>query len=606
MWMSPSATMLWRAWTRTGDRVALERIVLPEIPHAVAWARRLGCTEADAEDAAQEALTRLAGRRDDEPANMGFRAWICREVRNRASSWRRSERRRRAREAAVAVPESRERAPEGPTLSVREEVERVLASLAAEERQAVELRFLHDLDYRSVAFVLGVSQGAARQRVHAAVGRLRERFGRSASAVVATLPLPAGRRSSVIFKHVLAASTGGASHIGALLMAAGAQKAWGIGLAAAAVVTGALVVDKALDPGGRSPEVAEAAREMTAAAVPQTLAAAPTLQGAPARSQAPGEAPSPGPLPVPPGSYLARGESWRKAVLGSDLPAREMAWSEVRAALAGTDVLDLLAALHAAAFTGHVAPLDRTGVREALDRLCDAADWQTCAMAWTAVVSTSLASRGGGQESEAEAIDFERFRLKIERCPDEVRSRLLGALVMAQNHDLDDASEDLVVRLLRDPAKAAETVKGVGRATRVSDRVMSEVLEAARQSPLARQDVQRYVLRGHENKSREAVVFLLEGVESQTPQALECLARGVRAEDAAFAGAWLRRIFTLRQDAAIRQQIVNTLGYMRDASSRDWLREIGETDASLTAAAAIALRNLDGEVKARHGRGQPR
>src|SRR5436190_20065889 len=98
--MSEPAPSLWTAWTGDRDQRAFEALVRPELPHAVGFARRLGCTAADAEDALQDALVRLAVVRDDAPLEMGLRTWLFREVRVRARSRLRSERRRRSRQVA--------------------------------------------------------------------------------------------------------------------------------------------------------------------------------------------------------------------------------------------------------------------------------------------------------------------------------------------------------------------------------------------------------------------------------------------------------------------------------------------------------------------------
>lgn len=177
---------LWTAWRTRRDARAFAALVGPELGHAMGFARRLGSSPADAEDAVQEALARLAAAKDDAPPELGIRAWLCREVRNRVRSARRSERRIHAREAAHARPEGA--APGEPALDVREQVERALASLSADDREAVTLRFLHDLDYAEVAAALGISEGASRSRVHRAVAALRERLGRDGASALAVLP----------------------------------------------------------------------------------------------------------------------------------------------------------------------------------------------------------------------------------------------------------------------------------------------------------------------------------------------------------------------------------------------------------------------------------
>lgn len=56
----------------------------------------------------------------------------------------------------------------------RVELEAALTRLSASERDAVRLRVVDDLPYREVANHLGCSEGAARVRVHRALGRLAD------------------------------------------------------------------------------------------------------------------------------------------------------------------------------------------------------------------------------------------------------------------------------------------------------------------------------------------------------------------------------------------------------------------------------------------------
>lgn len=244
--MTQSATELWTSWTRHRDERSFGALVRSELPHALGFAQRLGCSTADAEDAVQDALARLVAVRDDAPMALGLRAWLCREVHVRARSLLRSERRRRTREAATVVAGAS--APPDSALEVREEVERALAGLDEDERAAVQLRYLHDLDYREMAVVLATSEGACRKRVHRAIERLRARFGDDAAAVVAALPLPAVRDVSLLLKRALAKAAVSSAAAGGV-MATTAQKIVVVAVAASALgVAGTLAAQHAIAP----------------------------------------------------------------------------------------------------------------------------------------------------------------------------------------------------------------------------------------------------------------------------------------------------------------------------------------------------------------------
>jgi RNA polymerase sigma factor (sigma-70 family) len=240
---------LWTNWRQHRDERCFETLVRPELPHALGFARRLGCSLADAEDAVQDALARLVAVHDDSPMALGVRAWLCREVHVRARSRLRSERRRRSREQAAAVGDA---VQVDSAFAVREEVERTLAELDEQARAAVQLRYLHDLDYREMAAVLGASEGACRKRVHKALVRLRARFGDDAAAAVAALPLAAvGDVSAMVRGAMAKAAITSAVSGGVAVMATTAQKVTIAALAAAALgVAGTVTVQRAIAPDG--------------------------------------------------------------------------------------------------------------------------------------------------------------------------------------------------------------------------------------------------------------------------------------------------------------------------------------------------------------------
>ncbi len=58
--------------------------------------------------------------------------------------------------------------------SYRRELEAALSHLSLKEREALRLRVVDDLPFVEVAATLGCSEGAARVRVHRALGRLSD------------------------------------------------------------------------------------------------------------------------------------------------------------------------------------------------------------------------------------------------------------------------------------------------------------------------------------------------------------------------------------------------------------------------------------------------
>ncbi len=180
---------LWRSWRKVRKDRAFAELVNPEVSHALALAKRMGANHADAEDAVQDALVALSNERSDDPLTVGVRAWICRRVVLRVKMNVRSSSRRRRRERAVRV---RTESPDTALApEVRDEVEHALALLNDDQRHVVLLRFLHDLDYREMAYVMGVTENACRLRVHKALHLLRGALGGKAPALIAALGVPA-------------------------------------------------------------------------------------------------------------------------------------------------------------------------------------------------------------------------------------------------------------------------------------------------------------------------------------------------------------------------------------------------------------------------------
>ncbi len=168
---------------------AFEDLVRATYGDVFSLALRLLGNEEDACDVVQEAYIRayrgLARFRGD--AAVG--TWLYRITANCASSHRsRLQRLRRHNrlDDAASLPDTRPVAdPEGMATAAMEraEVAAALRSLPARLRAVIVLRDIYDLPHGAIATELGISEGAAKVRLHRARKRLREDlFSRAAGS----------------------------------------------------------------------------------------------------------------------------------------------------------------------------------------------------------------------------------------------------------------------------------------------------------------------------------------------------------------------------------------------------------------------------------------
>ncbi len=585
------------------DASALESLVRPELPHAVAWARRLGYSAADADDAVQDALTRLVRCTNTSPISLGVRAWLCREVRTRARTRRRSETRRRARERVAAE----RRARNTPEPRTRFKLEDALAKLSNSGREALELRFRHDLEYAAIAEILGLSEGACRQRVHKALSRLRGRFGDRTPALLALAPLPVVHDGGAFVHAALASATVADTAVaGGLIMATttGQKITLTAALAFAVGIGGTLAVQRA--GVGEDDSLRSKGALQTASA---EVLAERDAEIARLRKQLEERGPLLRPGITKPGAKKSKprsrtpatsarevvstqGEAWRKAILQSiDVQQRETAWAEVRAALKGEDRLLALAALHAVRFTPY-ADVDRVGLVRDVERHVDADDGVQKLYGWWAVFSLHQASKRSGDILE---IDVPKLLSHVAVSPLSTRGSMVANLVSVTNWEIDGDVADLMLRLMDDRDTIAETLRGMGSAKRISPKVRDRVFQYAREGRDEMALAAKWVLRGLEEKDSETVRFLLDAAESGSGEALDALRKGVGAADAASASARLRDLFERSEDVTIRRRIVNAVGDLGDEGSREWLTRLSEdlSDRATAFGARIALRRLD-------------
>jgi RNA polymerase sigma-70 factor, ECF subfamily len=242
----------WRAWRKSRDHRAFEALVRPEIRHAVEFARRCGAGAAEAQDLVQKSLVKLARENSDDPVLVGVRAWLCRRVALGCRMHVRASVRRRKHERGV--PERRASPDPTRRVEVRDQVEHALSHLDDDERRVLVLRYLDDLDYREIAYVLGTTQNACRIRVHKALKRLRSRLGPKAATLVAALGVPEFASAGTVISVAVKAGAG-----------------IGLGLKAGAAVVAAVAVATTLAalPEADAPLAAPVVVEATPPAAPE-------------------------------------------------------------------------------------------------------------------------------------------------------------------------------------------------------------------------------------------------------------------------------------------------------------------------------------------------
>jgi len=153
---------------RGGDRDALEQLLRRHYDTIHAVCRRITGNQADADDAAQDAMiaiVRAIGRFDDRAR---FSTWAYRVAVNASLDELRRRRRRPflpgdLRDDAHTAAAGGAPAPE--SAAARVDVDAALAHLAPEFRAAVVLRDLCQLDYAEIADVLEVPIGTVRSRI---------------------------------------------------------------------------------------------------------------------------------------------------------------------------------------------------------------------------------------------------------------------------------------------------------------------------------------------------------------------------------------------------------------------------------------------------------
>ncbi|HET6663638.1 MAG TPA: RNA polymerase sigma factor [Acidimicrobiales bacterium] len=178
------------ARARDGDSAAFEELVRATYADTYTLARRLTGNEEDASDVVQESYLRAYRGLKRFRGDAQFTTWLYRITANCASTHmgRRSRRRTDALpddDLVVDVDPERDPSARADASLLRDRLELALDDLPPKLRAVVLLRDVYDLPHEAIAAELGISESAAKVRLHRARRKLRDHvFGGRAGALI--------------------------------------------------------------------------------------------------------------------------------------------------------------------------------------------------------------------------------------------------------------------------------------------------------------------------------------------------------------------------------------------------------------------------------------
>jgi RNA polymerase sigma-70 factor (ECF subfamily) len=169
------------ALARKGDRMAFEELVKATSTATYTLAYRLVGDEEDARDVVQEAYLRAYRGLKRFRGDAQFTTWLYRITANCAATQLGRRSRNRHEELSEDAPlidsgrrgDPEDRADQG---ELREQLQEALIDLPPRLRAVVVLRDIYDLSHEAIAAELGISESAAKVRLHRARRKLRERL----------------------------------------------------------------------------------------------------------------------------------------------------------------------------------------------------------------------------------------------------------------------------------------------------------------------------------------------------------------------------------------------------------------------------------------------
>jgi RNA polymerase sigma factor (sigma-70 family) len=209
--MNDSQCLLAR-YAETGSEPAFRELLARylNLVHSTA-VRLVGGDKHLAEDVTQMVFVVLAKKARTLPRNMLLGGWLHHQTVFAAATMMRGERRRQARERQAAQMKLVEQESHPNLAQITPLLDELIDKLGHQERVAVLLRFFEQLDFRQVGERLGVSEEAARKRVHRALEKLQlllERRGVAFSATALAAFLVANAASAAPVGLVTTITTG--------------------------------------------------------------------------------------------------------------------------------------------------------------------------------------------------------------------------------------------------------------------------------------------------------------------------------------------------------------------------------------------------------------
>ena len=187
--MSADHELALRRRFQSGDRAAFRALVTPHVDTVFTLCLRMTGNRADADELAQDALTRALQRHAAYDATRDFRPWLltiaanlCRD-RIRGGWWRNLAR-------GLTLVHQHEQTPEDDVLDTEGDavVRGALATLPALYREAVALFYLENMTYAEMEVITGISESALKQRVRRGLAMMEQ-------AVIRLYPDYAGNRT---------------------------------------------------------------------------------------------------------------------------------------------------------------------------------------------------------------------------------------------------------------------------------------------------------------------------------------------------------------------------------------------------------------------------
>ena len=166
---------------KAGDRSAFDELVRATYADAYTLAFRLTGNEEDARDVVQEAYLRAYKSLKKFRGDAQFTTWLYRITANCASTLLTKRTKHRHDELTDETPLVDERPEVDPELRADAALDRQRVTAALQElpdglRQVIVLRDIYDLPHEQIAGELGITEAAAKVRLHRARRKLRERL----------------------------------------------------------------------------------------------------------------------------------------------------------------------------------------------------------------------------------------------------------------------------------------------------------------------------------------------------------------------------------------------------------------------------------------------